>query len=111
MIGKLDRRVIIQERSTSSENDFGEPVEGWATVKTVSAKYEAGGGAERRISAQEQASHPATFIMHSSVLTRSITPGAYRFQFDGGNWDIESNVEHAPKRRRYRSITATRRVS
>ena len=111
MIGKLDRRVIILQLATSSENDFGEPVEVWVTVQTVSAKYEPGSGAERRISAQEQASHPATFIMHSSVLTRSITPGTHRFKFDGGNWDIESNVEHAPKRRRYRSITATRRVS
>ena len=108
MIGNLDRRVAIQSR-TVSENAFGEPVDTWATVRIESASYQPGSGAERRISAQEQASHPATFIFHSSTLTKAITPQSHRLSFDGSTWDIESNVEHG--RGRYRSIIATRRVS
>lgn len=108
MIGKLDRRVKIQSRSVG-ENDFGEPVDNWADVRTESASYEPGSGAERRISAQERSEHPATFIFHSSALTEAMTPQSHRLSFDGHFWDIQSNIEM--KRGRYRSIIANRRAS
>ena len=108
MIGKLDRRVTIQARSVT-ETALGEPVDVWVDVRTESASYAPGSGAERRISAQEQASHPATFVFHSSTLTKAITPQTHRLSFDGGTWDISSNVEIG--RGRYRSVIATRRVS
>lgn len=108
MIGHLDRRVTIEAVSVS-ENTFGEPVNSWASVRTESARYEPGSGAERRISAQEQASHPATFTFHASALTKAMTPQSHRLSFDGGTWDIQSNVEIG--RGRYRSVVAVRRVS
>lgn len=108
MIGGMDRRVVIQSY-TISENSFGEPVASWSNVRTESASYSPGSGAERRISAQEQASHPATFIFHSNTLTKTMTPQSHRLSFDGGIWDIHSNVEIG--RGRKRSIIAVRRVS
>lgn len=107
MIGKLDRRVAIQERSVT-EDSFGGGVEGWATVRTESASYNPGNGGERRISAREHASHPATFEFHSSTLTKGIRPNTHRLVFDGDNWDIVSAVEIG--RGRYISVAAARRL-
>lgn len=108
MIGDMDRRVVIQARSVT-ENAFGEEVESWADVRTESASYSPGSGAERRISAQERSEHPATFVFHSNALTKAMTPQSHRLTFDGGIWDIHSNVEIG--RGRKRSIIAIRRVS
>lgn len=108
MIGNMDRRVSIEARSVT-ENSFGEAIESWAEVRKESASYSPGSGAERRISAQEQASHPATFVFHSNTLTSAMTPQSHRLVFDGGTWDIHSNVEIG--RGRKRSVIATRRVS
>lgn len=105
---KLDRRVTIQALSVT-ESGIGEAVGSWANVRTESASYHPGSGAERRISAQEQANHPATFEFHASALTRSLAPQTHRLVFDGDTWNITSAVE--VRRNRRVSVVATRRVS
>jgi SPP1 family predicted phage head-tail adaptor len=45
-IGRLDERISIQSRS-STENDFGEPIESFSTANTVSAQVIIKTGSEK----------------------------------------------------------------
>ena len=45
-IGRLDERISIQSRS-STENDFGEPIESFSTANTVSAQVIVKTGSEK----------------------------------------------------------------
>lgn len=108
MIGQLDRRVTIQAY-TSGEDGYGGITKNWTNVRTESAKYAPGSGAERRIALQEQSELGATFTFHKSILTKSMTPESHRLVFDGANWDIHSVVE--AKRGRWIEVIAKRRVA
>jgi len=92
-VGRVkDRRVIIQARAIV-EDAFGGANPDWSTVRTESARYYPGTGAERRISGREVSSHPATFTFRSSELTRTLAPNTHRLEFDGSYWDIISAVD------------------
>lgn len=106
--GKLDRRIVIEQRTTTA-NDFNEPIQSWVAAGTISAAYMPGSGSERRIAAQETGEMAATFRVHSSTLTKAIKPNDYRINFDGGLWDIIASA--APDRGRFIEITARRRTT
>lgn len=91
--GKLDRRVVIQQRSVT-EDGFGGAIDSWATMVTVWAEYKPGTGGERRVAAaQEQGQMPAMFNIRYSSDVSGIGPQSHRLSFDGAVWDIESVAE------------------
>lgn len=105
-VGRVkDRRVTIQARAVV-EDSFGGRNPQWSTVRTESARYHPGSGAERRITGREVSSHPATFTFRASTLTKQMAPNSHRLEFDGAYWDIISAV--ADGRGRDIEVLATR---
>lgn len=107
--GKL-RDPIVVERATIATDDYGGEVETWAalTAKPLRSQVMFGTGQERREAAQESASVAATFRVRHSIVTEGIGTKD-RIQFEGGSWDIVSNVR-VPNMRDARDITATRKI-
>lgn len=102
--GQRDQLILIQ-RKTTTEDDYGGEVEAWTDHAQEFAEYKPGTGAERRQAAQESASLVATFRVLDNPKTRAVTPGAHRISYDGAFWDITSAVRLG---RDGREITATR---
>lgn len=88
--GELDRRIRFERRVTGRD-DYGGEVTIWSLLCLASAKVMFGRGDERRSAAQENASLPATFRVRHNARTAAVKP-ADRIVFDGGLWDIKSNV-------------------
>ena len=101
--GPLNRRITV-ERFTATTDDYGGEVKAWATYCTAWANVTFGKGDERRQAAQEQASLTATFRVRANAPTAGITT-TDRIIFDGGVWDIASNVMY---KREGRDLTAIR---
>jgi SPP1 family predicted phage head-tail adaptor len=85
-----NRRIQFQ-RSISTKDDYGQPVDSWATLCHAYASVNFGTGQERREAAQESGSAPATFSVLSNSDTNAVTVKD-RIIFDGSAWDITSNV-------------------
>ncbi len=98
------RDQIIVERATVVADGYGGEVETWTKLCEPWAAITYGTGSERRVAAQESATLTATFRVRADVATIGITTRD-RITFDGGVWDIASNV---PYLREARDITATR---
>lgn len=105
--GKRDRRIVVQRDMAGSENEFGEPVEGWAQTHRFMAKVVYGRGEERRAAAFKGGSQAASFRVLRSARSRAVKVGD-RINFDGALWDIESIPEFG---RRELEFTATRRAA
>jgi len=105
--GKRDRRIIVERDSAGTENDFGEPVEGWAKLHNFMARVVYGKGEERRAAAIEGGSQAASFRVVRSARSRAVKVGD-RISFDGALWDIESTPEYG---RRELEFIATRRAA
>jgi SPP1 family predicted phage head-tail adaptor len=101
--GSLDRRVRF-ERFGPIIDAYGGEVKDWQPYCAAWANVVFGRGEERRAAAQERASLTATFRVRANSQTVAITT-ADRIVFDGGMWDISSNV---PFNRDGRDITAIR---
>lgn len=101
--------LIVFQKYVQTENSFGEPVKADTPTEIGRAYAEViyGKGSERREAALESATLAATFRVRADSMTRAITAGD-EIAFDGGVWDIESNV---PLDRDGREITATRRIT
>lgn len=100
------RDLITIERATVAADDYGGEVKAWATYCQRGAAVTYGRADERRAAAQESASSAATFRIRSDPVTDAIAV-TDRLVFNGGIWDISSNV---PYNRDGRDITAIRAV-
>ena len=79
MIGKLDKRIAIQERSITRVNGV-KTDDGWATIETVYGSLEPMNGYERRIAEQ-----------NGLIASHKIR---MRYRADLGNNNIELLPEH-----------------
>lgn len=98
------RDQIVVQRATVSTDDYGGEVEAWVQLCAPWVEITYGTGNERRVAAQESATLTATFRVRADAITSGITTRD-RIAFDGGLWDIASNV---PYLREARDITATK---
>jgi head-tail adaptor len=74
--------LIVFQRATTTEDDYGQPIETWADYATRRARVRFG-------TAQESASQTATFECLRSTKVDSVTVKD-RIVFDGSDWDITS---------------------
>lgn len=84
--GKRDNRIEFQ-RSTSTPDDYGEPVETWSPIGSAWAAVYYGRGDERREAAREEGRQTASFVVLACDLTRGVTIRD-RIVMAGDNWDI-----------------------
>lgn len=98
-------RLVTFERSTPTENEYGEQIAAWATYATAFAEVLFGTGAERREAAQEGGTQAATFICEWGPTLDAVTI-TDRVQFDGSVWDITSRAPVGLNRELH--FTATR---
>lgn len=103
--GSLDKLIVV-ERGTVTTDGYGGEVIEWSPYCTEPASVTYGKGSERREAAQQSATIAATFRIRSNPTTNAITV-TDRIAFDGGTWDVSSNV---PYLREGRDITAIRNV-
>jgi SPP1 family predicted phage head-tail adaptor len=62
-IGELDRRIELQHNTPSGSNDYGEPVESWATYDEVWAMLEFHRSTESEAAARQFANFGAYFTI------------------------------------------------
>lgn len=98
--------LIVFERATTAENDYGEAVETWAELLRRRARVRFGTAQEKREAAQEGGVQTATFECVRSAELDDVTLKD-RISFDGSTWDI---TERAPLDRKTIRFTATRNV-
>lgn len=84
-------RLVIFQRATVTTDDFGGETQTWADYCQEWASVSFGTGQERREAAQEAGSVPATFQVLANSKTNALGVKD-RISFDGGVWDITSNV-------------------
>lgn len=99
------RPIITLERATVVTDAYGEEVRTWSTLATEYARVHFGRGDERRQAAMEQGSQAATFVVRDNPATRGATL-TDRISYDGGLWDIRSNVPGAPGEREIDAVRA-----
>ena len=99
--GTLDRRIIIQTRSTSADA-YGSPVETWADTVTVWAgvEYPKTGSGEQYYDAVAIATTAVIF----TIRYRAVDPATNRIEYNGEVYDIERIGEIG--RRNFTTITA-----
>lgn len=102
----LDRTVTIQ-RSTSTSNDFNEPVETWADLTTERARRRDVSDGERLAAGQIGSHVMARFTIRSSSETRDAKPSD-RLVHEGATWSIQGIKEADEGRHRFLEITAVK---
>jgi SPP1 family predicted phage head-tail adaptor len=89
-MGAGDRSYVVTfQRATTTEDDYGQPIDTWADYVTATARVRFGTSQEKREAAQESASQTATFECLRSTKVDSVTVKD-RIVFDGSDWDITS---------------------
>lgn len=104
MSATLRTELIVFERATSTTDDYGQPVETWATYATRRARVRFGTAQEKREAAQEGGVQAATFECVSSSTLRAVALKD-RISYLGSSWDL---TEIAPLDRKTIRFTATR---
>ena len=105
-IGALDRRIVV-EKNTSTANDYGELVSGWAVFCTVWAAIDRkpyareGNSGEQIISFQS-----VTFNIRYSSTTKLIEP-SYRILYSGKYYNI-LGVQEVGRQEQLRVVTELR---
>ena len=84
--------LIVFQRATTADDDYGQPVETWADYATRRARVRFGTAQEKREAAQESASQTATFECVRSADLDAVTLKD-RISYLGSAWDI---TEAAP---------------
>ena len=84
--------LIVFQRATTSDDDYGQPIETWADYATRRARVRFGSAQEKREAAQESASQTATFECVRSAALDAVTLKD-RISYLGSAWDI---TETAP---------------
>jgi hypothetical protein len=93
---RRNRLVVFQaftEQTDAMGGDGREDDANWSSYgpgEWASVKF--GTGEERREAAQKTASLSAVFTVLANPSTDAVLPGTHRIIFDGGVWDIASNV-------------------
>lgn len=83
-VGRLDRKIVIEQRSTSSENAIGESVYTWATFHTAFAAMQRVGGTEVEEADKTTATRKVKFkIRYFAGLDETM-----RVLYDGSYYDI-----------------------
>jgi SPP1 family predicted phage head-tail adaptor len=82
--------LIVFQRATATEDDYGQPVEMWADYATRRARVRFGTAQEKREAAQESASQTATFECVRSAALDGITTKD-RISYLGSAWDITAS--------------------
>jgi head-tail adaptor len=103
--GQRSELIVIQ-RATATENDYGEEVPSWATYATRRARVRFGTAQEKREAAQEGGVQSATFECVRSATLDAVTLKD-RISYLGSSWDIS---EVAPLDRKTIRFTAARSV-
>lgn len=98
--------LIVFERATMVENEYGEPVPTWAEYASRWVRVRFGTAQEKRNAAQEGGVQSATFECLRSATLSAITL-ADRISYLGSFWDL---TEVAPLDRKTIRFTATRTV-
>lgn len=98
--------LVVFERATPTEDEYGGQTLVWATYATRRARVRFGTAQEKRQAAQEGGVQSATFECVSSSTLRSVTMKD-RISYLGSYWDI---VEIAPLDRKTIRFTATRTI-
>lgn len=98
--------LIVFERATVVEDDYGGQTPTWATYASRRARVRFGTAQEKREAAQEGGVQSATFECVSSAALRAVTLKD-RISYLGSTWDI---TEVAPLDRKTIRFTATRSV-
>lgn len=96
--------LIVIERATATEDDYGNPVFTWGTYATRRARVRFGTAMEKREAAQEGGVQAATFECVSSSTLRAVTLKD-RISYLSSKWDI---TETAPLDTKTIRFTATR---
>jgi head-tail adaptor len=105
--GRRNKLIRIDRSGPEVDDGYTKRPGEWAPFASEWAEVRFGTSSERREAAQEQASVSATFAVLDNDKTRAVTPKD-RIHFDGGNWDIQSNVHG--RQAGEREMTATRNV-
>lgn len=84
--GRLDRRITI-ERFTSAQNGFGERVEAWGPLATVSAEKSYRRAGESVLAGEVAAIRVLRFAIRWSAAVADVNPKD-RVDFDGAKFDI-----------------------
>lgn len=101
----LRRELIVFQRATTAENEYGEPVpSSWATYATRRARVRYGTAQEKREAAMEGGVQSATFECVRSATLDAVTLKD-RISFLSSFWDL---TEIAPLDRKTIRFTATR---
>jgi head-tail adaptor len=98
--------LIVFERATATENEYGEEVQTWAEYVQRRARVRFGTAQEKREAAQEGGVQSATFECVRSAELDAVTLKD-RISYLGSSWDI---TEVAPLDRATVRFTATRTV-
>lgn len=83
--------LVIVQRATASEDDYGGETLTWHTLTTGWARVRYGTGQERREAAQENAQQSASFEFDWTPLLASVKPTDRLYVFDTV-WDVASAV-------------------
>lgn len=105
--GRRDQKVTL-ERATPTNDAHNEEVLAWASIGQEWAAVFYGRGSERRQAAMESGAQPATFVVLSNPVTRSLTL-LDRIQHGAAAWDIEGIAPETPRRGEI-EITAVRKA-
>lgn len=107
--GDLDRRIIIERSVETGRNGLNEPTTRWATYVEVWAQRKDASDGERLAAGEVGASLMSRFVVRWSSRTATVTSGD-RISHDGGIWNIKGIKETPDGRRRFREITAVRKI-
>jgi len=98
--------LIVIQRATTTENEYGEQVPSWATYATRRARVRFGTAQERREAAQEGGLQSATFECERSSTLDAVTLKD-RISYLSSFWDLS---EVAPLDRKTIRFTGARKL-
>lgn len=104
---KLDRKITIQ-RFTSSQDEFGTPIEVWSDLATVWANYRPVSDAEKMQAGEVSATLSARFTIRYDSAWADLSP-IDRVVFEGRTFDV-FGCKEVEGRRQFLEITASARA-
>ncbi len=102
MIGKLDRKISIETRTTTKD-EFGQEIDAWSELANVWAEY------KPRMNSAAALTETADQIQFREVASfvtryRSDVPDTARIRYAGKIWIITQRGESGGRRQRYMEL-------